>query len=244
MKLEFITPIWPAPKNIHCVTATRVGGYSHNEYDALNLGGHVQDDFNNVEKNRNLIKEELQLPNEPVWLEQIHGSKVLELGNSMPVNNIADAAYTRESSVVCAVLTADCLPVAFCDQAGKHIAVAHAGWRGLLNGVLENTLKTMPIANEEIICWLGPAIGPNKFEVGGEVLEKFTSVNEVHKNAFIEKCNGKYLADIYQLAKNILAKSNVIKVFGGEHCTYSESDTFYSYRRNGETGRMATLIWK
>ena len=244
MKLEYITPNWPAPRNIRCITTTRMGGHSKKEYASLNLGGHVQDDFNNVEKNRALVKEDLQLPNDPVWLEQVHGSKVLELGNTMPKNNTYDAAYTKEANIVCAVLTADCLPVAFCDQAGEHIAVAHAGWRGLVNGVLENTLQAMPVENNRIMCWLGPAIRPDKFEVGEEVLEQFVSIDKQNQNSFIEKSNGKYLANIYQLAKNILAKYNIQEVYGGEHCTFSESDTFYSYRRDGETGRMTTLIWK
>ena len=244
MKLEYIIPNWPAPKNIRCVTTTRVGGYSQHEYDSLNMGGHVKDDFSNVEKNRDVVKKELQLPNEPVWLEQVHGSKVFELGNAIPKSNTSDASYTKEAGVVCAVLTADCLPVAFCDQAGEHVAVAHAGWRGLINGVLENTLQALPVENDKIMCWLGPAIGPNKFEVGEEVVEKFVLIDEKHKNAFVEKNNGKYLANIYQLAKNILAKNNVEAVDGGVHCTFSESDKFYSYRRDGKTGRMATLVWK
>ncbi len=244
MSLEYITPNWPVPENIRCITTTRTGGCSLQEYSSLNFGNHVKDDATNVEKNRKIIKQDLQLPSEPVWLEQEHGSSVLKLGIDLAKNITADAAYTNEACVVCAVLTADCLPVAFCDQAGQHIAVSHAGWRGLVNGVLENTLQAMPVKNEKILCWLGPAIGPNKFEVGEEVVEQFVTIDEVHKNAFTEQNNKKYLANIYQLARNILTKHDVQNVCGGEHCTYSESDTFYSYRRDGETGRMATLIWK
>jgi len=244
MNLEYITPNWPVPENIRCITTTRMGGYSQQEYSSLNLGDHVKDDVKNVEKNRQLIKQDLQLPDNPVWLEQVHGSSVLSLGRDTPIHINADAAYTNEASVVCAVLTADCLPVTFCDQVGEHIAVAHAGWRGLVNGVLENTLQAMPIANEKIMCWLGPAIGPRVFEVGDDVIDQFVAKDGMQKNAFVKQSNEKYLANIYQLAMNILTKHNVKNVYGGDHCTYSESDTFYSYRRDGETGRMATLIWR
>ncbi|MGH1538554.1 MAG: peptidoglycan editing factor PgeF [Gammaproteobacteria bacterium] len=244
MNLEYIIPNWPAPKNIHCISTTRKGGCSQKEFSSLNLGDHVKDNSKSIKNNRQLIKKDLSLPTEPVWLKQMHGSSVLSLDNNIPVNKEADAAYTNEVGLVCTVLTADCLPVVFCDQAGEHIAVAHAGWRGLVDGVLENTLQVMPIDNIKIMCWLGPAIGPNKFEVGEEVVEQFVAADEKHQYAFVEQGNGKYLANIYQLAKNILAKHNVEAIYGGEHCTYSESDTFYSYRRDGETGRIATLIWK
>ncbi len=244
MKLEYIKPDWAAPENITCVTTTRVGGYSNNEYSSLNLGGHVKDAISNVEQNRNLILKDLNLPSEPVWLEQVHSSRVLELNDRTPKNTVADAAYTQQKGIVCAVLTADCLPVVFCDLKGQYVAVAHGGWRGLVAGVLENTLQALPIANEEMMCWLGPAIGPNKFEVGKEVVEAFLKKDVMNESAFQIQENGKYLADIYQLAKKILAKERVAQVYGGQHCTYTESDKFYSYRRDGETGRMATLIWR
>lgn len=244
MNLDYITPTWSAPENIKCVTTTRAGGYSQHAYQSLNLGGHVKDDEVTVDQNRQLVKKDLQLPNCPVWLEQVHGSRILHLAKEIPKRSTADAAYTNEVGVVCAVLTADCLPVVFCDEAGVHLAVAHAGWRGLIKGVLENTLQSIPVANEKIICWLGPAIGSSKFEVGGEVVKKFIANNDTHANSFQKQSNGKYLANIYQLARNILSKHEVINLYGGDHCTYSESDKFYSHRRDGETGRMATLIWK
>lgn len=243
MNLEYITPDWPAPKNILCATTTRKGGCSQQEYSSLNVGVHVKDDLESIIKNRQLIKQDLQLPNEPVWLEQVHGSSVLSLGGKAPADNTADAAYTNEAGVVCAVLTADCLPVAFCDQAGEHIAVAHAGWRGLVNGVLENTIQEIPVANEKIICWLGPAIGSTKFEVGREVREKFIAKNSLHENAFQVQGKSKYLANIYQLARNVLVYNCVNEIHGGGLCTYLDEDKFYSYRRDGQTGRMATLIW-
>ena len=145
MKLEMITPNWSAPDNIHCVTTTREGGCSQQEYHSLNLGGHVKDNSENVKRNRQLVKQDLRLPSEPQWLEQVHGATVLTLEEQAPVDNTADAAYTNKAGVICAVLTADCLPVTFCDQAGEHVAVAHAGWRGLVNGVLENTLQTLSL---------------------------------------------------------------------------------------------------
>ncbi len=227
-----------------CATTTRVGGGSQNEYSSLNLGDHVKDDLIKVKQNRKLLLEDLKLPNNPVWLEQIHSSIVLELDNMLLSSNIADAAYTKHKRVVCAVLTADCLPVVLCDRKGEHIAVAHCGWRGLIAGVLENTLQALPVENERLMCWLGPAIGPNKFEVGKEVVEQFLTKDNAHNNAFKAQEDGKYLANIYQLAKNILIKNNVSKIYGGEHCTFSESEKFYSYRRDGQTGRMATVIWK
>jgi YfiH family protein len=244
MNLDYIIPTWPTPEDIKCVTTKRIGGYSQHVYRSLNLGDHVKDDKENVDQNRQLIKKDLQLPNDPVWLEQVHGSRVLHLAKDIPKHKTADAAYTSEVGVVCAVLTADCLPVVFCDQVGDHVAVAHAGWRGLIKGVLKNTLQTIPVANENIMCWLGPAIGSNKFEVGEEVVEQFLANNVTHENAFQKQSNEKYLANIYQLAINILSKYGVINIYGGEYCTYGESDKFYSYRRDGVTGRMATLVWK
>lgn len=244
MSLEYIFPDWPAPNNIACVTTTRAGGYSTNTYNSLNLGLHVEDHEADVNKNRSLIKDDLQLPAEPIWLNQIHGTKVLNVSGECPKNVTADAAYTNEIGVVCAVLTADCLPVLFCDQAGENIAVAHAGWRGLLNGVLENTIHALPVENNKIMCWLGPAIGPNKFEVGEEVVKEFVEKDARHKNAFQVQSNLKYLADIYQLAENILGFTGVQEMYGGKYCTYTEEEKFYSYRRDGQTGRMATLIWK
>ena len=243
MSLEFIYPDWPSPKNINCVTTTRGGGFSKNEYASFNLGGHVKDLTKLVNLNRQKLQQELQLPNEPVWLNQVHGKDVLELDDATQSNITADASHTDMTGIVCAILTADCLPVVFCDQRGEHIAAAHAGWRGLVAGVLEKTLQAFPVVNEELMCWLGPAIGAEKFEVGSEVMQQFIDKDAMHENAFNAKASDKYLADIYQLARNILTKHGVRSISGGDHCTYSESEKFYSYRRDGETGRMATLIW-
>lgn len=244
MSLEYITPDWPASKNIRCKTTTRKGGFSRNIYKGLNLGLHVNDDAKHVQKNRQLLKGDLNLPNDPIWLNQVHGSQVIQLSDAIDKNLSADAVYTEEVGVICAVLTADCLPVVFCTQSGSYVAVAHAGWRGLLNGVLENTLRALPIDNAGIMCWLGPAIGPNIFEVGEEVYEQFVIKDSMHENSFQMQNNSKYLANIYQLAKNVLSSNGVKNVYGGEFCTHTQEDRFFSYRRDGQTGRMATLIWK
>lgn len=227
-----------------CVTTTRVGGFSEHPYESLNLGAHVGDNAGHVQKNRQHIVGALHLPSEPVWLDQRHSNEVIQLVSTTSANSFADAAYTNEIGVICAVLTADCLPVLFCDVTGEYVAIAHAGWRGVLNGVIENTLQALAKENTNIMCWLGPAIGPNKFEVGKEVLEQFVEKDTMHENAFQPYGNSKYLANIYQLAKNILTKNDVNQVYGGEYCTYSQKDRFFSYRRDGQTGRMATLIWR
>jgi YfiH family protein len=244
MSLEYITPDWPAPESIGCITTTRKGGFSRNVYKGLNLGLQVSDDEKHVQKNRQLLKDDLNLPNDPIWLDQVHGSQVIQLLDATNKKLSADAVYTKEVGIVCAVLTADCLPVVFCDQSGSYVAVAHAGWRGLLNGVLENTLKALPVDNVDIMCWLGPAIGPNKFEVGKEVFEQFVVKDAVHENSFLKQNESKYLANIYQLAKNALKSNGVKNVYGGGFCTHMQKERFFSYRRDGRTGRMATLIWK
>lgn len=241
---DWITPDWPAPENISCISTSRYGGVSQGKYSSFNLGAHVGDDVQFVKTNRELLINELQLPNAPTWLEQQHGKQIIKLTASNRNNIQADAAYTTEHGTVCAVLTADCLPVLFCDQQAGCVAVAHAGWRGLLCGVLENTLATLPAEEKQLICWLGPAIGPSKFEVGEEVRQKFVFKDQRHEKAFQSAHTGKYLADIYQLAKNILTIHGVEAIFGGGYCTYTEEERFFSYRRDGTTGRMATMIWK
>lgn len=241
---DWITPDWLAPESVASISTTRGGGFSKGSFSGLNLAAHVGDDVQHVIKNRQFLYDTLHLPGEPCWLDQRHSTQVMELSaanGSSPVQ--ADAVYTTAQGVVCAVLTADCLPVLFCDRTGSCIAVAHAGWRGLLNGVLENTLGALPVETSGLLCWLGPAIGPGKFEVGEELRHKFVGKDPVHEPAFQAGKAGKYLADAYQIAKNILTAKGVQAVFGGEYCTYTQSRKFFSYRRDGITGRMATLIW-
>ncbi|MBK4773064.1 MAG: peptidoglycan editing factor PgeF, partial [Pantoea sp. Morm] len=206
----------------------------------LNLGAHVGDAETHVLQNRQYLKDKL-LPAMPQWLNQVHGQDVVRL----PVDNVipnADAAITRESGVVCAVMTADCLPVLFCSDDGLEVAAAHAGWRGLCNGVLEQTLRQFRSPASEIHVWLGPAIGPDAFEVGAEVREAFMA-HDAQADAAFRPAGDKYFANIWQLARQRLQAAGVHSISGSQRCTFTEADDFFSYRRDGITGRMATLIW-
>lgn len=239
--MDLILPDWPAPANVCAAQSTRTGGVSRAPWHSLNLGSHVGDDVASVRTNRERLAACLNLPSEPVWLEQVHGIRVLTL----PAENdnlTADAVVSRTPGRVCAVMTADCLPVLFCDQAGTVVAAAHAGWRGLAAGVLEATLQEMQVDPDTVLAWLGPAIGPRAFEVGGEVREAFMAHSGLAEEAFAPQ-GDKWLADIYHLARLRLAAAGVHHIYGGEHCTVSEPERFFSYRRDGQTGRMASLVW-
>ena len=235
-----IVPDWPAPARVHALQTTRGGGFSRAPYDSLNLGDHVGDDPLAVAANRQSLNG--LVPGEPLWLRQVHGSEVVlaEAAGCMPS---ADAAVSRCSNAVCAVMTADCLPVFFCDDAASVVGVAHAGWRGLAAGVLEATIRTMRSEPRHLMAWLGPAIGPRAFEVGDEVRAAFTGHAAMAAQAFVPAADGKWLADIYLLARQRLRGAGVARVYGGEYCTYTDAQRFFSYRRNGRTGRMASLIW-
>lgn len=246
--MELITPEWPAaPANVGAVSTTRKGGVSLAPYDdggggsGLNLGVHVGDDPDHVARNRMLLQR--FLPAEPAWLTQVHGVRVLDAAG---VENApeADASIATRPGVVCVVQTADCLPVLFSDSQGTVVGAAHAGWRGLAQGVLENTVRAMQAAGAaEISAWLGPAIGPQCFEVGQDVFDAFASRDAGMAGAFRSHAAGKYFADIYALAEMVLKKAGVQEISGGGRCTVSERDSFYSFRRDGVTGRMASLIW-
>ncbi|MNR98476.1 Laccase domain protein YfiH [compost metagenome] len=248
--MELILPQWgrslPA---VGALATTRACGISPAPYDdgqgggGLNLGVHVGDALAHVEHNRAQIQR--QLPAEPAWLTQVHGTTVLDAAQVSGAPE-ADASYTTQAGVVCAIMTADCLPVLFADSAGRVVGAAHAGWRGLAGGILENTVAHMRAAGAaELHAWLGPAIGPQQFEVGEDVLQAFVAKNPAAATAFkaIAGKPGKYLADIYQLARLTLAALDVHKVSGGQACTVSEPQRYFSYRRDGVTGRMAALIW-
>lgn len=241
-KPEFIIPDWPAPENIRAFVSTRKGGYSQSPFDGFNLGDHVDDDPEAVKKNRQLLKETLSLPGDPVWLEQIHTTNVV---NAAKVNGTvrADASCTVQKNTVCVVMTADCLPVFFCSEDGSEVAVAHAGWRGLAAGVLEATVEKLNSPTREIMAWLGPAIGHEYFEVGEEVRDEFMQQNLETESLFKKNKNGKWLADIYSLARVRLEQVGVKKISGGGFCTYKNKKQYFSYRRDGKTGRMASLIW-
>jgi polyphenol oxidase len=250
--MNLIIPDWSAaPGNIGAFSTLRQGGISRAPYDdgtgagagGLNLGTHVGDNWEHVQQNRALLR--ALLPAEPAWLTQVHGTVVLDAAN---VNDApeADASISAQRGVVCVVLTADCLPVLFCDTAGHVVAAAHAGWRGLVSGILEHTVARMRDAGAgEIIAWLGPAIGPDRFEVGEDVRAAFTVRGAGTPNIFkaVPDKPGKYLADIYQLARKVLGEVGVTRIYGGELCTMCDERSFYSYRRDRLTGRTASLIW-
>lgn len=239
---SYISPTWPAPSSVRAYVSTRIGGVSSVPFDSLNLGLHVQDDPAAVQQNRQLFSSYIDMPDSTTWLNQVHGTDVACLPcESLP--DSADAAVSHTKNQVCAVLTADCLPVFFCNQAGTQVAVAHAGWRGLCAGVLESTLAKFD-EKENVMVWFGPAIGPNAFEVGDEVREAFVSVIPDAAAAFKPAQEaGKWLGDLYLLAKQRLVVAGVIQIYGGDYCTFTDEARFYSYRRDGKTGRMASVIW-
>lgn len=242
MPKNWLEPDWPAPANIHAATTLRSGGVSEGEFASLNPATHVGDKPAHVQQNRAIIMQMLNLPSAPVWLEQVHGTTVLAADKVRGAPPVADASFTAQAQVVCAVMTADCLPVLFCTTDGQKVAAAHAGWRGLLAGILPQTLAAMQSKN--VLAWLGPAIGANCFEVGTEVRVAFVQKNTAFAAAFTPSDATHYLADIVQLARIELALAGVQAVYGGGFCTVSEHERFFSYRRNLQTGRMATLIWR
>ena len=233
---------WPAPATVRACVTTRTGGVSGGPWQSMNLGAHVGDDPANVAANRRRLQQMLALPREPAWLNQVHGDRAVRAAAwSQPHD--ADASVAGEPGTVCAVMTADCLPVLFCACDGSEVAAAHAGWRGLAGGILEATLVTMRVPAADVMAWLGPAIGPAAFEVGDEVREVFVGSDPEAEVAFVYHRPGHWLADIYQLAMLRLKKAGVTQIFGGDRCTYTERERFFSYRRDGTTGRMASLIW-
>lgn len=239
---QLIVPQWPLPGNVRACSSTRVGGVSEGPYRSLNLGAHCGDDLAHVEENRQRFYQAADMPSRPVWLEQVHGTAVLTLDGGPYPSKRADASWTKTPGTVCAVMTADCLPVLFCNSAGTEVAAAHAGWRGLCEGVLEETIACFTDRPENLMAWLGPAIGPQAFEVGPEVRDAFMARDEAADTAF-RPAGQKFYADIYQLARQRLARAGVTRVFGGDRCTWTESDSFFSYRRDKVTGRMASFIW-
>ncbi len=239
--MNWIEPNWPVKANIHAAFTLRSGGLSEGAFQSLNPALHVNDNPNTVLKNRELLEKMLKLPSSPVWLEQIHSHCVIKLDVNTVLQQ-ADASYTDQAGIVSAVMTADCLPVLLASSDGSEVAAVHAGWRGLLAGVIGNTVAMFKADN--VMAWLGPAIGPDCFEVGGEVKASFLSKSNKFGSAFKQINQKKYLADIYQLATIDLAMQGITQVYGGGFCTVTDKKRFYSYRRDGETGRMAALIWR
>jgi YfiH family protein len=239
---HLIIPDWPAPAKVRAFQTTRPGGMSAAPFDSLNLGDHVGDAPLVVARNRMLLN--TLLPSEPVWLEQVHGTVVANADRA-GCRTVADASIARRG--VCVVMTADCLPVLLCDQAGTVVGAAHAGWRGLAAGVIEATVREMGVEPVELMAWLGPAISRKVFEVGAEVREEFIKADPAAADAFIPSPlqgeGSKYLADIYALARLRLTRLGITQIYGGDRCTYGEAEQFFSYRRDGVTGRQGTFIW-
>ncbi|MCH2086543.1 MAG: peptidoglycan editing factor PgeF [Pseudoalteromonas sp.] len=238
-----ITPAWTAPNTVSALSTIRQGGVSVAPFDSFNVGLHVGDDEQAVLANRALLTN--QLPNPAVWLNQTHSSDVIVIDEKSDLSQVraADALYTRLVKQPLAIMTADCLPVLLCSSSGDEVAAVHGGWRGLAQAILANTVSHFQAPANDIIAWLGPAIGPSQFEVGQDVKDSFCLQNPVHQQAFTAK-HEKYMADIYLLARQQLAQLGVVKIYGGEYCTVTDKSQFFSYRRDGQTGRMASLIWR
>lgn len=240
-------PEWPAPNGVRVLSTLRGspggGGASQEPYACFNLGRNVGDDPLAVAENRRILRREALLPAEPAWLAQVHGVTVADLDESDP-DTAADAAMTRRPGKVCAILTADCLPIVFATDTGETLAAAHAGWRGLAAGVIGATVRAMAVKPERLLAWLGPAIGPSHFEVGGEVRDAFLRGEPRAGDAFKVKAGGKFMADLPMLARRQLEHLGVGRIYGGGECTYAHADRYFSHRRDGITGRQATLVWR
>ncbi|MBE7376946.1 peptidoglycan editing factor PgeF [Pseudomonas lopnurensis] len=236
---DWLVPDWPAPAGVRACVTTRSGGVSVAPFDRFNLGDHVGDEPTAVAWNRRYLQQTLGC--RPVWMSQVHSSVVIEAEPGICA--VADASWSDRPGEACAVLTADCLPVLLCDRAGTRVAAAHAGWRGLAGGVLEATLQALAVPADELLVWLGPAIGPGAFEVGPEVREAFLAQHAACAEAFGPSRNaGRFMADLYRLARIRLAARGVSAVYGGGLCTFGDP-RFYSYRRAPRTGRFASLVW-
>ena len=237
MNVDRIMPEWPAPPGVRAFSTTRAGGLSKGPWSGFNLGLHCGDKEQNVKKNRARLNR--ALPAAPQWLRQVHGTKVVRHPGLPADEAEGDALVSFRPGEGCAVLTADCLPVIFCNRSGDRVGIAHAGWRGLATGVLQATVNRLDEDPAELLAWLGPAIGPAAFEVGSDVADAFP---EEFPAGFRSR-GGRWLLDIYSMAKQKLAVAGVRSVFGGGFCTVTDSERFFSYRRDGVTGRMASLVW-
>ena len=238
---DWIVPDWPVPGNVKALITTRAGGVSTGSFASFNLGLRTGDDPRAVAANRDRLA--ALLPRQPIWLRQVHGARVVD-ADGMAEGPEADAAIARRPGTVCAVLIADCIPVLLADRSGTTVGIAHAGWRGLARGVIENTVREMGGDASRLIAYLGPGIGPDAFEVGGEVREAFLARDAGTTAAFVPHTPGKWRADLFQLARQCLRRTGVAEIHGGTLCTYSDARRFFSYRRSRTTGRMAALIWR
>jgi YfiH family protein len=246
MTLPWFEPDWPAPQGVRALSTLRgdaQSGASKTPYEGFNLGDHVGDDPAAVAENRRRLKVAAGLPNEPYWLSQVHGTRVADL-DSPAAPGPADAAIARGSAKVCTILTADCLPILFASASGDAVAAAHTGWRGLAAGVIEATVHAMESPPGSVMAWLGPAIGPQHFEVGAEVRNAFLAADPTSGEAFESNARGRFMADLWMLARRRLQRLGVSRIYGGGECTFAQADRYYSHRRDGITGRQATLIWR
>jgi YfiH family protein len=244
MHPDWIFPNWPAPSNVGAVVTTRAGGVSTGPYASFNLGYTTGDDAAAVDANRARLR--AMLPDEPRWLEQVHGARVVE-AEGVRDRPRADAAVATAAATVCAIMVADCLPILFAERSGSVVAAAHAGWRGLAEGVIENTVGSMTARGadtQEILAYIGPGIGPAAFEVGDDVYDAYTLRDAGAAGAFKAQAPGKWLADLPMLARRALDRCGVTQVYGGDLCTWSDPQRFYSYRRDRTTGRMGAFIWR
>ena len=249
--LNFILPNWPAPKHVKAIQTTRTGGVSCAPYASLNLGAHVNDDPSAVAHNRQLLNS--YLPGEPVWVNQVHGTDVIDAASTSGLQN-ADASFTHQTNIICVTMTADCLPLLLCDKAGTVVAAVHAGWRGLCDGVIEAAVNKMQLPAPEILVWLGPAIGPQAFEVGDDVRAQFITQDSQAELAF-KASDNKWLCNLYMLAQQRLNTLGITQIYGAgdltssaenqrdNFCTYTDEARFFSFRRDNITGRMASMIW-
>ncbi len=242
-KIEIITPDWSVPATVRAAFTLRRGGASSGVYESLNLGAHVGDDPAAVAENRRRVRAELLLPGEPVWLEQVHGIAVADLDMALPARR-SDAAATHMADRICAIQVADCMPVLFATDDGLRVGAAHAGWRGLAGGVLEATVAAMHCVPSRLFAWLGPCISAENFEVGDEVREAFVAKDAATGSAFERNVRGRWQCDLYAVARHKLDALGIREVRGGGWCTFADRDRFFSYRRDGQCGRMAALIWR
>ena len=242
---DWIVPDWPAAPQVRAVSTTRLGGFSRGPYASMNPATHVGDNPATVRANRKALQQGLRLPAEPRWLQQVHGTTVIDAAEPVATGEVpvADAAQCSQPGAVCAVMTADCLPVLLCDEAGRQVGALHAGWRGLAAGVIEQTIDAMQPPGAALLAWLGPAIGPDAYQVGEEVRDVFLRHDKQAEAAFQSCPDGSWKADLYRLARQRLGERGVTAIYGGHECGFTDAERFFSYRRDGVTGRMATLIW-
>jgi hypothetical protein len=241
---NYILPIWPAPKNVKAFTTKRIGGISKPPYDSFNFSLRTGDDPDNVLANRKKLSQELNLPTEPFWLNQQHTNIAIRFKQTTNlVDPIADAAFATAPNLVCVTMTADCVPILVCDRVGTIVAAIHAGWKGIAAGIIEATIKAMNVDGAKLLAWLGPAIGANSFETGEDMREIFIKHDPKSQKAFVAY-KDRFLANIYLLASERLNNTGITAIFGGEYCTFTQKELFFSFRRDGvASGRMASLIW-